>query len=64
MFITLTIDTSQKRKIRMHKKNFNPSTGWRKSINSKKRSLHHRLAAWKRNLKTKSYKLDGQVAMF
>ena len=64
MFITVTIDTSQKRKLRLHKKRFNSSTGWRKTINTKKRSLHHRIAAWKRSFKTKNYKLDGQVAMF
>ena len=64
MFITLTIDTSQKKKLRLHKKKFNPSTGWRKSVNVKKRKLSHRIATWKRNLRTKQYKLNDQVAMF
>ena len=64
MFITLTIDTSKKRKLRLHKKKFTAKSGWRRSLNTKKRSFHHKIAAWKRSFRTKNYKLGGQVAMF
>jgi hypothetical protein len=66
MFITLTIDTSQKNKnkIKMHKNKFNAASGWRKKIHTKKRNLGQRFNAWKRSLKSHSYKLDGQIAMF
>ena len=64
MFITLTIDTSQKKKLRMHKKRFTPRTGWRKSMNVKKRKLSHRIANWKRRLGQKQYELQDNVAMF
>lgn len=64
MFITLTIDTSQKRKLRLHKKKFNPASGWRKAMNVRKRTLSHRIANWKRGLRTKQYNLQDQAAMF
>ena len=66
MFITLTIDTSQKKnhKVRMNNKKFNPARGWRKAINSKKRNFWQRVSAWRRSLKAHAYKLDGQIAMF
>ncbi|MDA1060774.1 MAG: hypothetical protein O3B47_03200 [bacterium] len=66
MFITLTLDTTRqnKSKIRLHKKKFNAASGWRKNIHSKKRNLFQRIKAWRRSLKARHYKLDGQVAMF
>lgn len=64
MFITLTIDTNQKKKIRLFKKRFDASTGWRKTLHSKKRNLWQRFFAWRRSLKDHHYKLDGQIAMF
>ena len=66
MFITPTIDTSQKnkKKVRMQKNKFNATNGWRKAINAKKRNLRQRFGAWRRSLKPHAYKMDGQVAMF
>jgi len=66
MFITLTLDTTRqnKSKIRLHRKKFDASSGWRKKIHSKKRSLWQRVKAWRRSVKDHHYKLDGQIAMF
>lgn len=64
MFLTVTIDTTQKNKIRFHQKKFDATSGWRKAINSKKRNWMQRFMAWRRSLKRKQYKLDGQIAMF
>ncbi len=67
MFITLTIDTSIKKKksaVRMKRKKFNPAAGWRKAVHVKKRSLWQRIKSWKRSLRGGDYKLDGQPIMF
>lgn len=64
MFITLTIDTTQKRKVRAQKLKVKASKNWRGAMNAKKRSLHHKIAAWKRSLRSGYYKMDGQVAVF
>ncbi len=67
MFITLTIDTAQKKKskqVRFSKTKFNPAKGWRKSINIKKRSMWQKFQSWRRTIKNGQYKLGGQVAMF
>lgn len=67
MFLTLTIDTHQKRqtkKIRFATKRFNPAAGWRKAIHVKKRGMWQKVQAWRRSLKQGQYKLGGQVAMF
>lgn len=66
MFITFTIDTRQKKskKIRMHKKKFNASSGWRKTVISKKRSFWQKIKAWKRSLGAKQYRLGEQTIIF
>lgn len=64
MFITLTIDTKQKQKIRINKSKINVASGWREAVHTKKRSFHHKIAVWKRSWKMNHYKLDGQTAMF
>ena len=65
MFITFTIDTHKKKNkmIRFNTKRFNPSNGWQKAINAKKRSLWQRTLAWRRSLREGAYKLGGQTAM-
>lgn len=66
MFITLTIDTSQKKKqkVRMNKSSVNPAFGWRKPVNGKKRGLWQRIKSWRKKIRDGVYKLDGQTAMF
>ena len=67
MFITLTIDTNQKKKakkVRMQTRKFNPAQGWRKHIHIKKRNIWQRIKAFRKSLKDSAYRLDGQIAMF
>jgi len=66
MFLTITIDTAQtnKSKIRMHRKAFTVTDGFRKSFNMKKRSLWQRMKAWRRSLRGGNYRLEGQSVMF
>ena len=66
MFITLTIDTHQKKKsmLRLNTTRLNPANGWQKTLNAKKRGLWQRVKAWKREIKDGVYKLNGQPAMF
>lgn len=66
MFLTLTIDTHQKKnhKLRLHTKKFDAASGWRKKIHFKKRSLLQKFVAWRKSLKTGVYKMGGQIAMF
>jgi hypothetical protein len=66
MFITLTIDTSLKKKksVRMKRRKFNPAKGWRQPVFTKKRSLWQRMKSWRRELRGGNYQLDGQPMMF
>jgi hypothetical protein len=67
MFITLTIDTTQKKnksKIRLNKSSINPAKGWRGMVHMKKRSVWQKLKSWKKSLKPKKYTLNGQPVMF
>lgn len=67
MFLTLTIDTHQKKKsmLRLQTKRINPANGWQRVLNVKKRGLWQRVKAWKRDLRGNgAYRLGGQVAMF
>ena len=66
MFITLTINTQQRKKsfINLHKSKINAQSGWRKAIHAKKRPLLQRLKTWHRSFKQGQYKLDGQAVMF
>ncbi|MEK7672763.1 MAG: hypothetical protein AAB373_02675 [Patescibacteria group bacterium] len=67
MFITLTIDTHQKKKslLGFRTKKLNPADGWKKTLNIKRRSLWQRIKSWRRSInKGGYYKLGGQVAMF
>lgn len=66
MFITLTIDTHQKKRaaVRLHQSKVNPASGWRKKFHMKKRSVWQKLKDYKRSLKQSQYSLDGQAAMF
>lgn len=66
MFITLTIDTSQKKNsfINLHRSKIDAKSGWRKAIHVKKRSFFQKFKAWRRSLKSGQYKLGGQIAMF
>lgn len=65
MFITLTIDTNRKNKtkLRMHKQKFNLSSGWRRALHIKKRTMWQKIKAWRKDIKGTQYKLDGQIAM-
>lgn len=66
MFITLTIDTNQKKNsfINLHKSKVDAKSGWRKTIHGKKRSLWQKMQTWRKTLKPNQYKLGGQAAMF
>ena len=66
MFLTLTIDTHQKKKpmLRLQTKRISPTNGWQRALNVKKRGLWQRMKTWNRDLRGhESYKLRGQVAM-
>jgi hypothetical protein len=58
MFITLTIDTTVK------KKKFDASKGWRKAVFTKKRSLWQKFLSWRKSLKNQNYKFEKQAVMF
>jgi len=66
MFITLTIDTHQKKKsaLRLHKSNINPASGWRQKIYMQKRSIWQKIKDYKKSFKQTQYSLDGQACMF
>lgn len=66
MFITLTVDTSIKKKsgIKVRRRKMDPSKGWRKAIHVKKRGLWQRIKSWRRSLRGGKYKLEGQGVMF
>ena len=66
MFLTLTIDTHQKKKpmLRLQTKRLNPINGWQRAVHIKKRGMWQRVKAWRRDLRGEgAYKLGGQVAM-
>jgi hypothetical protein len=66
MFLTITIDTSQKKnkKVRMNQNKVNASKGWKRSINSKKRSLVQKIRVWRRSMKGAGiYKFGDHAAV-
>jgi len=66
MFLTITIDTSQKKKssVMMKKRKIAPCDGWRKALNKKRRNLWLRVVRARKTFKNGNYRLDGQRAMF
>lgn len=64
MFITLTIDTAQKKKVKVNKSSINPAFGWRRAVNVKKRGLWRRIKSWRRKVQDGVYRLNDQTAMF
>lgn len=67
MFITLTIDTSIKKKknsVRIKRQSVNVAKGWRMAIHSKKRSFMQKMKDWRADAKRSSYKLGDQAVMF
>ncbi len=65
MFLTITIDTSEKRKelIKMRKKKISAKKGWRKAPNVRKTSIIQRFQSWRRTFRTGYYKFGRQIAM-
>lgn len=65
MFLTITIDTSEKKKnlIQMKKKKINAKRGWKKPSNVKKLNFIARLKVWRKSFRVGYYKLGKQIAM-
>lgn len=57
MFLTITIDTAEK-------KRYNPIKGWHHSFKMKKDSFWKKLIGVRKSLRDVRYKLGDQVAMF
>lgn len=66
MFLTITIDTTRqkKNKVRMHKKRFNPTQGWHRGLNKKRRSFWDKFIKWKKDVKKTSFSGENQVLSF
>ncbi|MBU1151216.1 hypothetical protein KJ632_00130 [Patescibacteria group bacterium] len=64
MFLTITIDTQKKQKLKMNRSKICPKKGWRKAFNMKKRSFWQKIVTLRRSMKKHSYKLNDQTVMF
>ena len=66
MFITLTVNTkyNKRKKIKFSKRQLNPSRGWKRSLRIKRTSVFQKFSKWLQSFKNKTYRLDGQIAMY
>jgi hypothetical protein len=65
MFLTITIDTSQKNKtVKFAKSKLQAERGWKKEKNGKKAGFLRRIRYFFRSFKVKQYRLGKQVIGF
>ena len=64
MFLTITIDTAQKKKVKINKSRISPTKGWRKMFGMKKKSLMNKFIVVRRPISQPEYILNRQTSMF
>jgi hypothetical protein len=66
MFLTITIDTNQKKQnsVKFVSNKMNPKRGWKKASNVKKISLLQQIKSLFRSFKFKYYKLGKQIISY
>jgi hypothetical protein len=66
MFLTITIDTKQKKrsKIRMKKTRIDPKKGWHRILKMKKMGFWDKFIHFNKKAKSGAYRLGDQTIMF